>query len=846
MHNGKQYMFKKAPFGLKPLSSLFQRGMSRILGDLDFVRNFIDDILIASRHREEHLQHVRCVLERLTAAKLIINTDKCNFYSTQVALLGFIIDIHGKRVDPKKLVNIDDWQPPTTGKQVQSYMGTFNFFREYMPLISTIAAPLDALRNKAGPFELNNLQLKCFNALKNVLVQSPILYFPDFSQDFLVATDASNVGIGAVLYQLPEPDNPKSIRYISFVARSLQERERKYSATQKELLGIVFALKKLHYYLWGRHFTLYTDHRALTFIHSQKEMNSMLTGWQETILDFTFKVVYRPGVLNVLPDALSRQFPQELWSGKPMHHGPLKVYGYTHLIQDEQTPRETVAMSQRTELLATTHALGHFGTNAMVNHIHALNKTWPQLAKDCLEYVQRCTECQRVNIARKGYHPLSAIHAQLPGEHMAIDLAGPFTTSAKGNKMLLILVDVCTRFVFLVPIPNKEALTVAEELFRIFTLIGFPRILQSDNGKEFVNEVTRIMTTEMGVQHRLVTPYHPRGNGVAENHVKTAVNIIRKEIRGIKPTWDRYVGMAQLAMNARVVALHNSSPFSLFFARRFNGFHNFSNDKDERLSHEELLERLQYMTEVVFPAVSAKASATQKRMIERFNRTVLHNEFPDGAKVMTLDPIMGDKLSAKYEGPYTVVRRNTGGAYVLKDGTGALLGRNYAPSQLKLVLDDYEDTVTYEVEQILDHRDAPRGGVEYYVKWKGYTEQTWEPEENFVERKCLTDYWKDRELPGTRSLPQPRHTSKRRLKKQAQQEPSSSQRTGADQNSHTPMNNASTADQRTDNRRKHGRPERIDSSAIELNHPSKRQRALPTSSQNTGSSMRLTRSSKRG
>ncbi|KAG0359569.1 hypothetical protein BGZ54_009907 [Gamsiella multidivaricata] len=145
---------------------------------------------------------------------------------------------------------------------------------------------------------------------------------------------------------------------------------------------------------------------------------------------------------------------------------------------------------------------------------------------------------------------------------------------------------------------------------------------------------------------------------------------------------------------------------------RFNGFHNFSNNKDERLSHSESLERLLHITEVDFPAVSAKSRATQKRMIERFNRTVLHNEFPDGAKVMTLDPILGDKLTPKYEGPNVVVRRTTGGAYVLKGGAGDLLQRQYAPSQLKLVPDDCGDT-TYKVEEILEHRDDSEGGMEY-------------------------------------------------------------------------------------------------------------------------------------
>ena len=236
------------------------------------------------------------------------------------------------------------------------------------------------------------------------------------------------------------------------------------------------------------------------------------------------------------------------------------------MIQGEDNPRDIVPESERNDFLTEAHEMGHIGTNAMVNHIHALQKTWPNLAKDCLEYVKRCSECQRVNIERKGYHPMTAIHAQLPGEHMAVDLIGQLPTSDKGNVRILVLVDVCTRFVFLRPLKDKTALTIATELFEIFTMIGFPRILQSDNGREFVNEALKEMTTLMGTQHRLTTPYHPRGNGVAENHVKTTMEMIRKKILGNKSTWDNHLPMVQLAMNTRIVALHNSSPFSLFFA----------------------------------------------------------------------------------------------------------------------------------------------------------------------------------------------------------------------------------------------------------------------------------------
>jgi RNase H-like domain found in reverse transcriptase/Integrase core domain/Chromo (CHRromatin Organisation MOdifier) domain/Integrase zinc binding domain len=565
-----------------------------------------------------------------------------------------------------------------------------------------------------------------------------------------------------VLYQIfIGEDGKEEIRYISFMARSLQESERKYSTTQKELLAIVFALKKFHYYLWGHHFTLYCDHRALSFLHSQKDLSPMVTGWLDTILDYTFKIVYRPGILNVLPDALSRQFPKDLWTAKPKNIVS-KVYAYVHLIQDKNTVRNDVPKIKRQTVLTETHAIGHVGANAMVNQIHAQGQTWMNLAKDCLDYVQRCPECQRHNIVRKGYHPMKAIHATMPGDHMAVDLTGPFSKSDDGNTFLLVLVDICTRFVFLKPLPNKEANTVAKTLFDIFTTIGFPKILQSDNGKEFANTILRTMSDEFGMKHRFTTPYHPRGNGVAENHVKTAKSIIVKEMENRDHTWDRHVPMAQLAMNTRIVALHNSSPFSLFFARRFNGFHNVTDEKNDLLSQKEMIERLEYMTKTVFPAIDEKSRATQQRMIERFNRTVLHSEFPDGSQVMVLDPIRGDKFAPRYEGPYTIVRKNTGGAYILKDGTGTLLTRRYAPSQLKLALDSLTEP-SYEVEKILDARFTPeKEGVpahyEYLVKWKDYESEfnTWEPEKNFIERRCIREFWKDRDPPDSTLLTQPR------------------------------------------------------------------------------------------
>ena len=152
---------------------------------------------------------------------------------------------------------------------------------------------------------MDDSQLNAFEKLKTLLTNAPILHLPDFSRPFVIATDASLTGIGAVLMQLNDK-NEKN--YISFQNRALSASERNYSATKRELLAIIFALKKFHYYIYGTQFQLLTDHKALTFIFTQKQTNAMILSWLETLLSYTFTIKHLPGVQNILPDHLSHVF----------------------------------------------------------------------------------------------------------------------------------------------------------------------------------------------------------------------------------------------------------------------------------------------------------------------------------------------------------------------------------------------------------------------------------------------------------------------------------------------------------------------------------------------------------
>ncbi|SAL96225.1 hypothetical protein, partial, partial [Absidia glauca] len=307
-HRNTQYMFQGCPFGLKPLSSKFQRVTSSLLNEMDFATSFIDDIVVYSKTIDEHARHVKVVIEKLTSVNLILNPNKCHFAQKSVYLLGFCVSAKGLSLDTRKVTNVQSWPIPQTGNEIERFLGVINYFRDHIPKVSTLTAPLDKLRKeKRLGSKWDTLCLTAFTKLKYILTCTTVLKHPNMDHPFYVATDASNTGIGAVLFQLID----KKVQHIGFFARALSKSERNYSTTKRELLAIVFALNKFHKYLWGNHFTLFTDHRALTYIHTQKIANPMMITWLDTLLQYNFTVAHVPGLSNVLPDALSRLFPVE-------------------------------------------------------------------------------------------------------------------------------------------------------------------------------------------------------------------------------------------------------------------------------------------------------------------------------------------------------------------------------------------------------------------------------------------------------------------------------------------------------------------------------------------------------
>ncbi len=311
--NGAKYEFLRMPFGLKNAPSIFQRCVDDILRPYigKFAYVYIDDVLIYSSSPEEHIEHIRIIINALHQANMKISNEKSHFFQDSVEYLGHIIKYNRITVDPSKIQTIKDFPIPITLKELRSFLGLASYYRKFIQNFAAIVKPLTTfLRGENGgisknqsakiKISLDERALEALNKIKEELQAQVELFQPNFTKPFELTTDASNYAIGAVLSQNQKP--------ISFISRTLSETEQNYSTNEKELLAIVWSLQKLRNYLYGiADLTIYTDHQSLIFSISEKNPNTKLKRWKNFIEEYGAKLVYKPGHQNVVADALSRQ-----------------------------------------------------------------------------------------------------------------------------------------------------------------------------------------------------------------------------------------------------------------------------------------------------------------------------------------------------------------------------------------------------------------------------------------------------------------------------------------------------------------------------------------------------------
>jgi transposase InsO family protein len=830
-----QYTFKKAAYGIRHVGAVVVRTLQNLLSDLNtsnaattFPTNgshavsiYVDDILCSTNGSlDDHYRLVAEVIRRLTNANLVLNPDKVVFAQRSIYLLGWSV-IHGKLVpDGRKLTNIAEWPAIKTGRQLASFLGLMSYFRSSIPLYSRLTQDLDSLKQYKDLSVVwterhDRIIATLKGALTNALVMSP----PDYSARFHLATDASLTAIGGMLYQVIEDE----VRYVGLVSRKLSPSERNYSTTKRELLGICYSLEKFHRFLYMRHFTLHTDHKSLIYLNTQEIPNALMLGWWENIFSYSFDIVHLPGVLNVIPDALSRLYEDDdasarhLLGGRyyadggeklkrkrkmgsklktiapsiKMKHTPVRVTKVLRksscgvdrqmdvkptLMKESTTSAASLKQRQklilrtlkfadyvtppaneRDNMILSQHLVGHFGIKHVETAIHRDGFHWTNMRKDIERILGDCIECNKYNIAQEGYHPFRSTKADQPLDHWCMDLGDMGVTSSFGSNFIFVLTDIFTRFTIIRCIPDKHATTIARELLQIFSLFGWPKILTSDRGSEWLNEVVEAMIEISGIDRRLSLSFNALGNSVAESWIKLSKTTTIKLLKGKRDQWEHYIPWVNYCINVKYARLHKSRPYTLMFNRQPNGLADYSKVQPTRSSEmadqKVIDERYRFVQDVLIPAISKRVLETQKADHARFAKKhkIVENPYPIGSKVMIKNVNRQNKLDERYEGPYLIHNVTDNGAYTLMDRTGALLSRdvpthhivyNAAVNPRPMTVDEFKNE-HYEVQAVIDHRGSP-GSYEYLVRWKGYddpSEDTWEPVEHFNSTKHIELYW---------------------------------------------------------------------------------------------------------
>jgi transposase InsO family protein len=556
------FEFTRMPFGLKNAAQTFQRLMDTVCSDLNFVFVYLDDILVASSSASEHRNHLRQLFQRLSTNGLVLNPAKCVFGVTTIDFLGHRVDQHGIAPLPSKVEDISNFPTPRNFQQLQEFVGMANFYHRFIPGAARLMQPLYAAlagKPKERDFSFSPAMARAFGDTKEALVSATMLAHPDPAARISLTTDASDLAIGAVLHQ----HTHKGWQPLAFFSRQLRPAERKYSAFDRELLALYLAIRHFRYYLEGRPFTAFTDHKPLTFAMAKvgEPWSARQQRHLAAISEFTTNIQHISGKDNVVADALSRVTIASLHEGldfvamaRAQQDDP-EVHDYrtavtdlrftdvaigdstTTLLCDTSTGRQrpVVPRTWRRKVFEAVHNLAHPSIRTTSKLISA-KFVWHGMAKQVRNWAKECLACQRAKVHRHTRAPLTTF--KVPGRrfaHIHVDLVGPLPP-CQGYSHLFTIVDRFTRWPAAIPLTTTDTATCAKALVHHWiTQFGLPTDITSDRGSQFTSELWSAVAQLYGTQLHRTTAYHPQANGLVERFHRHMKSALRARLTG--PNW---------------------------------------------------------------------------------------------------------------------------------------------------------------------------------------------------------------------------------------------------------------------------------------------------------------------
>ena len=691
--------FMVMPYGLTGATQTCQQALDSVLADCKYcVDNYVDDCIVYSNDMESHIRDLQEVLGRLLKAGFTLRGSKCAFGRSTITHLGFQYSPSGVTPSAERTETIANWPVPKSTKELRSFLGLANFYRRFIHNFAEIAASLTELTSSKLTFSWTEQRQQAFDILRKALISPPVLDYPTQNDQFVLTTDASDNGIGAIL-------STKRGTVVEYASRVLNSAEKKYTTTEKECLAIVWAVRKFRHFLLGAPFILETDHKPLMWLESAKPSNARsqrLERWTLELRAFNFTVVHRPGTSNTHADTLSRlpvslvavetalstsqisqaqrkdpilsaviktleankhstrptgqwtKFPlrryQQIWSQLTLQETVLcrKVKSPT---MSEEKLLIVVPYSLCKEFLVIAHdKAGHQGTDRTFSQLSQI-AYWVGMSKDVTRYCSYCTRCQYTKSPPNQPAPLQPVLASRPWELVAVDIL-KVPISPQGNQYILVAQDYFSKWPFAQGMPDQKADRIIRILRdQVFTLVGPPERLHSDQGRNFESQILGDLCKAFQVTKSHTTPYHPMGDGLVERMNRSLLNLLRTFVQN-EGDWEQHL---QLLLYIYRTTKHSStglSPYEILFGQNPPSLHipNFraTTILDPGEYHHELQKKLLELRELVDSNI-VQSAERQQLSYKGTKPPQLHQ----GQRVLLSNPTKG-KLDPRWTGPWVV------------------------------------------------------------------------------------------------------------------------------------------------------------------------------------------------
>ena len=759
------YRWLRLPMGLTGAGSFFQKSLvTEVLKDLmhDGVELYMDDCMVHATTLDEYLKRLRQVFLRFREKGITLNPFKCKLGMSEAEFVGHTIDANGLHFTRDKLDSVLNFPRPETKRQIKSFIGLANYFRDHIQNHSIRAQPL---QDFVGGYDKGQARQRivwteesnaAFEDLRDAIDQCPRLWFLDDHSEIFLQTDASDYGIGAYLYQLIEDEHGEMIELpIGFVSKSITSAHQSWDTPMKEGFAIFYALRKWEYLLRDRQFSIKTDHQNLTRLRADHDSNKMVKRWFMCYQEFDIKEwIYVKGSDNGVPDKFSRLCKEE----EDIHPASMLFQLTGYEIPEEHW--DTIAKVHNSGLKGLvpnaegtgTHPGcpgGHGGVARTLLQLDEAGLQWKHRTKHVRRFIRMCPCCQKMDQMKKVIHsyPFTLSTYGL-WNTISVDYIESLKPDEFGNNMIIVIIDNFSRFTDLYPCSSTNAEGAADALLSFCGRYATPLHFCTDSGSNFLSKLIAGLMERLGTDHFLTKAYSKETNGIVERQNKEILRHLRNIIfdKRIGTKWSKYTPLVQRVLNSSRNSATGLTPAEMVFPDGLQLDKSILTESSS-IYVSSYIQDLQRAQGRILALAEMSLRSKDKKHMDTYSpeRTV----FEDGSYVLVehrhnalrRGPV--SKLLPFLKGPM-LVKEHDGltGDYVLQDLVTAQR-LDYHVSRLRpflydertctplqaAVTDTLDEFVAERVLRMRGNSRKTRKDLSFRIRWAGSAEadDTWEP-----------------------------------------------------------------------------------------------------------------------